>query len=242
MCVEWNVPSASGDQKKWLWLSSPLHRLAREKTAVRAKHIQRLCIRFKRSLHNCQMSSGSRLLGEKEAAVPCGSSSWPFVCDFAMGTAARTLEDRRVYTGAEGWLIGEKPLPGEEGECKYSFSNLPAEMKLEQLVPLVRGRWPIEQFYEEAKQECGLDDYQGRRWDGLHRHLALGMLAYSFLMYERMRTDQDRSGSPDSCHPKRSPLPAIHRNILLWLLQDLVLWWIATDRVKTVRSPRVGPG
>jgi SRSO17 transposase len=97
----------------------------------------------------------------------------PFVCDFAIGTSARTLEDRRVYTGAEGWLIGEKPLPGEEGECKYSFSNLPADMRLEQLVPLVRGRWPIEQFYEEAKQACGLDDYQGRRWDGLHRHLAL---------------------------------------------------------------------
>ncbi|HYU73473.1 MAG TPA: IS701 family transposase [Ktedonobacteraceae bacterium] len=161
---------------------------------------------------------------------------------WAMGTAARTREDQRVYTGAEGWLIGEKPLPGEEGECKYYFSNLPAEMRLEQLVPLVRGRWPIEQFYEEAKQECGLDDYQGRRWDGLHRHLALVMLAYSFLVSERMRTEQDSAGSPDSCHPKRSPLPAIHRNILLWLLQDLVLWWIATDHVKTFRSPRVGPG
>jgi SRSO17 transposase len=45
----------------------------------------------------------------------------------------------------------ERPLPGEEGECKYSFSNLPAEMRLEQLVPFVRGRWPIEQFYEEAR-------------------------------------------------------------------------------------------
>ena len=161
---------------------------------------------------------------------------------WAIGTSARTLEDRRVYTGAEGWLIGEKPLPGEEGECKYSFSNLPADMRLEQLVPLVRGRWPIEQFYEEAKQECGLDDYQGRRWDGLHRHLALVMLAYSFLMSERMRPEQDPPGSPDSCPPKRTPLPAIHRNVLLWLLQDLVLWWIATDHVKTFRSPRVGPG
>lgn len=188
------------------------------------------------------MSSGRRLPGEKEVEARCASSSWPFECDFAIGTAARTLEDQRVYTGAEGWLIGEKPLPGKEGDCKYYFSNLPAEMRLEQLVPLVRGRWPIEQFYEEAKQECGLDDYQGRRWDGLHRHLALVMLAYSFLVHERMRTEQDPVGSPDACQPKRSPLPAIHRTILLWLLQDLVLWWIATDHVKTFRSPRVGPG
>src|SRR6266699_2628432 len=80
MCVEWNVPSASGDQEKWLWLSSPLHRLARGKTAVLAKHIQRLCIRSKRSMPSCQMSSGRRLPGGKEAVVPCASSLSLYVC------------------------------------------------------------------------------------------------------------------------------------------------------------------
>ena len=50
---------------------------------------------------------------------------------------------------------------------------------------LAHSRWPIEQFYEDAKGECGLDHYQGRRWDGLHRHLALVMLAYSFLARQR---------------------------------------------------------
>ncbi|GAC1357779.1 MAG: hypothetical protein NVSMB42_16860 [Herpetosiphon sp.] len=69
---------------------------------------------------------------------------------------------------------------------KYYFCNLPADTSLERLAAVVRGRGPIEQFYEEAKEGCGLGDYQGRRWDGFHRHLALDMLAYSFLVTRRM--------------------------------------------------------
>lgn len=48
----------------------------------------------------------------------------------------------------------------------------------------------IEQFYEDAKQECGFDHYQGRSWQGLHRHLARVMLAYSFLMVYRLTLPQ----------------------------------------------------
>ena len=74
----------------------------------------------------------------------------------------------------------------EVPEIKYWFSSLPPETSLAHLITLAHARWVIEQFYEDAKQECGLDDYQGRHWDGLHRHLALVMLAYSFLMLYRL--------------------------------------------------------
>jgi len=53
---------------------------------------------------------------------------------------------------------------------------------LKRLASVAKSRWAIEQFYEDAKGECGLGDFQGRRWEGLHRHLALSMVAYSFLM------------------------------------------------------------
>jgi hypothetical protein len=53
-----------------------------------------------------------------------------------------------------------------------------------------------EQFYEDAMGECGLDHYQGRRWDGLHRHLALVMLAYSFLACQRWRPTDPVGFSP----------------------------------------------
>jgi SRSO17 transposase len=104
---------------------------------------------------------------------------------WATGGAQFSTSHHRVATGPEGWLLGERPLPGERGEVKWYYSTLPADTPLHRLVAWAHSRWPIEQFYEDAKGECGLDHYQGRRWDGLHRHLALVMLAYSFLARQR---------------------------------------------------------
>ena len=99
-----------------------------------------------------------------------------------------------VSTGPEGWLLLERPIPGQPGDRKWYYSNLPAETPLERLVSLAHARWIIEQFYEDAKGECGLDQYQGRRWDGLHRHLALAMLTYSFLAQRRTPAPQHTEG------------------------------------------------
>lgn len=124
---------------------------------------------------------------------------------WATGSTRHSTTHHRVHTGPEGWLVAERPLPGAEPEepeepdnpegdaekkakdrIKYRFSTLPADTSLEQLVKEVHARWVIEQFYEDAKQECGLDQFQGRLWEGLHRHLALVLLAYSFLMVYRL--------------------------------------------------------
>jgi SRSO17 transposase len=112
---------------------------------------------------------------------------------WALGGAQFSTSHSRVFTGPEGWLLGERPVPGERGDRKWYFSNLPVDTPLHQLVELAHSRWPIEQFYEDAKGECGLDASQGRRWDGLHRHLALVMLAYSFLACQRW-TPADPAG------------------------------------------------
>jgi SRSO17 transposase len=115
---------------------------------------------------------------------------------WATGGAQFSTSHQRVSTGPEGWLLGERPMPGEHGDRKWYFSNLPADTPLHRLVELAHSRWPIEQFYEDAKGECGLDHYQGRRWDGLHRHLALVMLAYSFLARQRWMPANPAGFSP----------------------------------------------
>ena len=38
-------------------------------------------------------------------------------------------------------------------------------------------RWAIEECFEEAKGQVGLDQYEVRRWDGWYRHITLAMLA-----------------------------------------------------------------
>ena len=44
-----------------------------------------------------------------------------------------------------------------------------------------------------------------------------------------------RSFSPSVRH---TTLPAIHRQVLVWLLEDLVLWFVQTERIKTFRPRR----
>jgi SRSO17 transposase len=108
----------------------------------------------------------------------------------------RSVDPPRLRTAPAGWLLAERPAPGEDGERKWYYAALPADTPLRRLVQLAHARWVVEQFYEEAKGECGLDHHQGRRWDSLHRHLALAMLAYSFLVVARRSTPADGGLSP----------------------------------------------
>lgn len=107
-------------------------------------------------------------------------------CHAGTRCARHSESHGRSWTGPEGWLLAERPLSGEEGQSKWFFSCLPAETPLIRLVELAHLRWPVEQFYEGGKGECGLDHFQGHSWKGLHCHLALVMLAYTFLMLQSL--------------------------------------------------------
>ena len=98
---------------------------------------------------------------------------------------ARAYRANQKGTGPLGWLIHERPLPGEEGDCKWYFSNLGEDAEPERLVELAHRRHEVERFYQDAKNELGFDHYEGRLWHGLHRHLTLVMWAYSWLAAKR---------------------------------------------------------
>jgi SRSO17 transposase len=82
------------------------------------------------------------------------------------------------------WLLIEEQ---GDGTMKYAFSNLPAGTSCKKAVRLWKSRWPVEQGYQQLKEELGLDHFEGRSWRGFHHHAALVLLAYGFLALECQR-------------------------------------------------------
>jgi SRSO17 transposase len=87
--------------------------------------------------------------------------------------------------GEEAWLVGEHRLSGEK---KYYLANLPAKTNLRTLAATIKARWVCEQAHQQLKEELGLDHFEGRSWQGLHRHTLMTMIAYAFLQHRRLAT------------------------------------------------------
>ena len=65
-------------------------------------------------------------------------------------------------------------------------------------------RWRVERCFEDQKSEIGLDQYEGRRYQGLKRHLILSCVSYLFLSRMRQEFGGEKSGVDGVPDPHRS--------------------------------------
>lgn len=68
-----------------------------------------------------------------------------------------------------------------DGELAYFHCYNPRREPTTELVRVIGTRWPIEECFQAAKNEAGLDNYQVRLYHAWYRHVTLAMLALAFL-------------------------------------------------------------
>lgn len=89
----------------------------------------------------------------------------------------RYYDGARVHigTGSHRYLLIRRHRT--TGELAFHRCWSPTEITLAELVRVAVARWSIEECFQAARSEVGLDHYQVRHWTAWHRHIILAMLA-----------------------------------------------------------------
>jgi SRSO17 transposase len=99
-----------------------------------------------------------------------------------IGPECPSVPGKRRTKATGCWPGGASAQPEE---LAYYVCFGPGAATLEELVRVAGRRWAIEESFEEAQGQVGLDQYQVRRWVGWYRHITLVLLAQAFLVVTR---------------------------------------------------------
>lgn len=86
--------------------------------------------------------------------------------------------------GRGHWLLARRSLT-DPTEIAYYVCYGPRRSGLHDLAWIAGSRWRIEECFQQAKNEAGLDEYQVRTWRAWYAHITLAMLAHAWLAVSR---------------------------------------------------------
>ena len=130
-----------------------------------------------------------------ELAEACPASAWQCLSAGAGTKGERVYDWARVRLARRGgparthwqhWLLFRRHRTDPDDVTYYVVFG-PANTSLATLARVAGRRWTVEECFEVAKQEVGLDDYEVRSWHGWYRHITLAMLALAFLVAMRVK-------------------------------------------------------
>jgi SRSO17 transposase len=96
------------------------------------------------------------------------------------------------YAAAAGkahWLLARRSVSDPTKLAYYRVYG-PAETPVTEMVRVAGRRWTIEEGFEQAKGEVGLDQYEVRRYDAWYRYITLALLAHALLEVTRLSARQ----------------------------------------------------
>ena len=118
----------------------------------------------------------TRLPDEAWARLSCGDGAHgPREYDWA---ASPIRPWRRE--GWDHWLLARRSLT-DPTDIAYYICFCPSGTTLDALVRIAGSRWMVEECFQTAKNETGLDHYQVRDYTAWYRHITLSMAALAFL-------------------------------------------------------------
>jgi SRSO17 transposase len=106
-----------------------------------------------------------------------------------------------IDPGADEHLLLVRRSISKPSELAYYLCRSRTPVPLAELVRVAGSRWAVEETFQFAKNETGLDHYQIRRYDAWYRHITLSMLAAAFLAitaYTEQLRDQKGALQPAS--------------------------------------------
>ena len=114
------------------------------------------------------------------------------------------LDPAGLPTGWGHWLLVRRAVTDDpDPELAFYRCAGPADTPPAQLITVAGTRWAIEESFQTAKNEAGLDHYQARHYPAWYRHITLAMLAAAYLAVTR--ADQAKKGAPN---PANQPTPS----------------------------------
>jgi SRSO17 transposase len=126
----------------------------------------------------------------------------PIVYDWA---AIRVVHKRDKRPTAEGWLLARRSV-SDPTEVAHYLSNAPKGTILEQLAHVASCRYRVEQCFEEAKDDFGMDHYEVRTWTAWNRFMTLCMMAMAWVA--SVRHGLTPSPPPATATDRDEPRPA----------------------------------
>lgn len=108
----------------------------------------------------------------------------------------------RRENGFDHWVLARRSLT-DPAQIIYYVCYGPVGTRLRDVARVAGARRQVEECFQAAKNECGLDHYQVRHYDVWYRHITLSMAALAALT--AIRAQELSKGAPLLDKPARHP-------------------------------------